>query len=92
MTILISQGYLIKSTFHLFSIFVIRVLQNRTGHPKTEPTPAVAKKSQTEGFSSVLVFASGVTRSFWFHCFPACEIEFLPRTREREGGRASNKI
>ena len=45
------------------------------------------KKSQIEGFSSVSVFASGVTGSFRFHCFPAREIEFLPRAREREGGR-----
>ena len=42
-------------------------LQNRTGNPKTEPNRrAVAKKTQTEGFGSVSVFASGVTEIFLF--------------------------
>ena len=59
-----------------------------TPENRTEPTPAVAKKGQTEGIGSVSVFASGVTEIFLFLFFPRA-IEFLPRARERATGDGS---
>ena len=77
-----------RRTLHKTPFRVIpKDLQNYTGHPKTEPTLAVAKKSQTEGFGSVSVFASGVTGSFWFHCFPVQDRISSSREGERGGKR-----
>ena len=66
-----------------------------TRKPNQTDTGSGKKKSQTEAFGSVSVFASGVTGSFRFHCFPArdrvsslCEGE---RGRVREGGRGKGE-
>ena len=49
----------------------------------------MAKKSQTEGFGSISIFASSVTGSFRFHFFLARDRISSPREGERgrEGGK-----
>ena len=56
------------------------------GHGSPVPNPTNTgggKKSQIEGFGSVLVFASGVITSFRFHSFPMGDRISSPREGER---------
>ena len=72
-----------------------KVLQNRTGQPKTEPNRHRRWQKKFKPKASVRFrFSLPVSpEAFGFTVLPR-EIEFLPRTREREGGRGrgSNRI
>ena len=57
----------------MLCFIVCRDLQNRTGHRKTDPNRhrRWPKTSPSEGFGSVLVFASGETEKFLFQFWEA---------------------
>ena len=70
-----------------------KVLQNRTGHPKTEPNRHRRWQKKVKQKASVQFSLLVSPEAFSFTVLPR-EIEFLPHTREREGGRGrgSNRI
>ena len=85
-----SNSMSLPNAFQLITNFWIpsvRDLQNRTGHLKTEPNRhrRWPKNSQTEGFGSVSVLASGVTGRFLgLTIFPRRDRISSPREVERD--------